>query len=831
MTAMTASNGDSTFAQSDPTTSLLAPHKRKRSESADELSSNTITGGAKQLSAFSQRLQNALPLLHKYVIVQNSWCAQIDCPARADPTPSLLNHPLSLSGERSPKRPRYSSENLEADCISARIQSEYYHSPGSLLADVDSAVTSLILGLQSGENAIHDADSISRAANQINLFKQSLGKVRKHIAESDAKVRGGNGVEGDSFPGRVEEIPRPAVLTLAVHAEKGPPKPLYSGLQRQNEDRGTREKIPNSNHPDELQTLDPESFPNGIALTQLPPSNVIDQAGSAKQKRNFSDVFRPHRSLKALEPPRPSRNATRGSSLGWVNHEDTAGSERPTPAYKSDYRYASLPTGSWLHYSGAEGSAASDSDSKRRQRDRALSFGESRPEPLETVEHEQAKTRALFQSAYSSFAPAFDNSTAVVPEKKRSQAWCKKIGQKRFHALVALQYPESDLDGPDTAVETMDQAEDGFEAAIADFEQDTLQHSSQDRSTADADPKDVDEVLQEISDLLQTLSSYQRIRNLSKMNSGPATPTSAETDVYEVLRSNLSILVNSLPPYAVAKLNGDQLETLNVSTNIVIDMKDHVGTMEPDEYSMQRQRVSMAATQPATARASVSTAPTSRPGNYSAQSVNRAQRSSYASTPRTPYVNQPRPTAAYGNTDTPQPQTYSAARPAPMSSQRSSLPNQQHLPNQTYSHGPSTAPFQRSSSALQNGYGPSYAQNVHSQAYAQPRQTASSYSYPSNQSPPSPVQSPQPVPNAQQQYIQPPQKSQISSSVTYAMNNQVTMTEQARAQLQAQRQLSGTPQTPNINGQYAQMARSSTPGGGTPNGRPAVAAGASGGGQ
>jgi hypothetical protein len=825
---MTNLNGDSTFAQSDLTIAAVAPThgKRKRSESADELSSNAALGGPKQLKDFSQRLQNALSLLRKYGVDQTCCYAKVDRPIRADPAPSVLNHPLSLNGERSPKRPRYSSENVEAECINSRIESGYYDSPEALLADVDAAVTSLTQGLQSGDNAINDPDSARRAVDQVNLFKQSLSKVCWHIADSDAKVKEENGVSGVLLPGIVEVIPSPAVLTLTSQTERGP-KPLFSGLQRQNHDPPTGADISDSKYPDGLPTLDPGSFPNGIAVTEVPPSNVLDQADSAKQKRTFSEVFRPHRSLKALEPPRPSRNATRGSSLGWVNHEELAGSERPTLAYKSDYRYASLPTGSWLHYNGAEGSAAWASDSKRRQKDRALSFGESRPEaPEETVEHEQAKTRALFQSAYSSFAPSFDNSAAVVSEKTRSHAWWNKFGQKRFQALLALQYPESDLDRPGSALETIDHAEDDFEAMIADFEEDTLEDPLQDHTKNFADPKDIDEVLQEVSDLLQTLSSYQRIRNLSKMSNGPATPTSSETDVYEILRSNLSILVNSMPPYAVAKLSGEQLEALNVSTNIVVDMKDHVGTMAVDEYSLQRQRASMAATHPTTARASVSTVAPGRPGNYTAQSVNYNQRQSSSSTPRTPYGNQPRAPAAYGNTGTPHGQSYPAARPTPMSSQRASFPTQQHHSNQTYSQAPNTAQFQRSSSTLQNGYGSSYAQNVHSQAYPQPRQGQSSYSYPPNQSPQRPVQTPQSVPNAQHQYMQHQalQKPPISSSVAYAMNNQIAMTDQARAQLQAHRQLSGTPQTPNINGQHASMARSSTPGGGAPNGRPAVAA-------
>lgn len=63
--AMTTLNGNSTFPQNNSTTSSTAPGKRKRSESVDELSPIITTRAAKQFSGFSQKLQNALPILRK----------------------------------------------------------------------------------------------------------------------------------------------------------------------------------------------------------------------------------------------------------------------------------------------------------------------------------------------------------------------------------------------------------------------------------------------------------------------------------------------------------------------------------------------------------------------------------------------------------------------------------------------------------------------------------------------------------------------------------------------------------------------------------------------
>ena len=63
------------------------------------------------------------------------------------------------------------------------------------------------------------------------------------------------------------------------------------------------------------------------------------------------------------------------------------------------------------------------------------------------------------------------------------------------------------------------------------------------------------EVLQEVSELLETLSSYQRLRSVepSKTIGNTTLPTSAEQDTYNLLKTQLEILVSLLPPFAIAK--------------------------------------------------------------------------------------------------------------------------------------------------------------------------------------------------------------------------------------------------------------------------------------
>ena len=105
--------------------------------------------------------------------------------------------------------------------------------------------------------------------------------------------------------------------------------------------------------------------------------------------------------------------------------------------------------------------------------------------------------------------------------------------------------------------------------------------------------KEVDEILEEISELLETLNSYQRIRNLSlnplprsgstSSVADPAKPSEAEVATYNTLKAQLTLMIAMLPPYAVAKLNSDQLAELNISTKIQVLTDNYKGVMEEDE--------------------------------------------------------------------------------------------------------------------------------------------------------------------------------------------------------------------------------------------------------
>jgi hypothetical protein len=591
---------------------------------------------------------------------------------------------------------------------------------------------------------------------------------------------------------------RGLVLTLTSVTEKGP-KPLYSGLQV-----ASRPKNPvnvlDSDSLGVLAPLDAKTLPNGMTIIDPVALRAHRKLKESKDTRTIGQVFQSHRSLKPLEAPQTLRSGMRDSKLEFIGRDSVATLDRATPTYKGDYKFAALPTGQWLQYRSGATAAQHDLEIKKGQGDQG-----------EAVENEQAKVKALFQAAYSSFAPTVDNSVAIIPENTRSQFWWERTGRKRFSSLfTSVLYPEADLDG-DTSKGNQESAPEQFENVVRNFEveENPFDEHRDGIDTAGGSQRDTDDLLTEISELLETLSSYQRIRHLDptaapegpKTATASASPSAAEYDTYEMLRSQLTLLIDSLPPFAIAKLNGDQLEALNVGARLVVENYDYPGTMEPDEQTLQKRRATAAA---AAAASRTTVAPGGRPGTYqtpsAATSYNRGAYSTNSA--RQPYQQPSRP--PYGITSTPT-QTYQTARPPSSSSQRPNYP-QQYQPTTTpaYSQVPNVQQFQR---PMQNGYSsyngtpsqPSYAQRPTQPGYQQ-RAQDNAQNYGRSASPQKPMT------NGQQPYYSPrqsqaPQSSYSASrtnSASYSVSEQQAAIERTKLaqQQHLQRQSSGTPQTP-----------------------------------
>ena len=155
-----------------------------------------------------------------------------------------------------------------------------------------------------------------------------------------------------------------------------------------------------------------------------------------------------------------------------------------------------------------------------------------------------------------------------------------------MNVLFSSEHNDEDSPASPKSRPTLDQVldpqlldEETLSEAVQSFKPDTTYvdkatDSKEAESDKDKEKKaqgDIGEILDDISDLLQTLNSYRQLRNLSQQSpdnratdqsngtlpnqDSTSTPSDAEYSIYETLKSSLSALVSTLPPYAVSKLS------------------------------------------------------------------------------------------------------------------------------------------------------------------------------------------------------------------------------------------------------------------------------------
>lgn len=510
------------------------------------------------------------------------------------------------------------------------------------------------------------------------------------------------------------------VLTLFGNAPT--PKQLFSSMQ--NRLPGEKESIAKVELPVEELGL-----PNGLTATKIMP---VETDESTTQRRTFSDVFAPPYSLPQLLPPKVhKRSSTRDNKIVWDFKDPISRGSR-----KGSYTVQSLTVGDWVNYGRLDAAQEPSSPAaKRKQRDRALSTSELQPPPTKvTLAKElESKEEALFRAAYSSFAPTRDNTKALVSEETKNMVWWQKVGHRRFNEVFAID-PALLATGSSTETDAFPGAETG-ETAVSD---DDLARAVQEYNADSKEPSsetarskvEVEHVLQEISELLETLASHQRNRNatlpsaaapsktpispgpqlVSKLGR-PTTPSEDEMTTYDTLRHEIAYLVMKLPPYAVAKLDGDQLADLGVSRLVTFETRSTKGTMEEDQV----------------ARMAKYTAQITAAGIASLTRPSSSANQHYSSTQaRTPAIGQA------ANTRQAQPPSYygSAARPPAPSFNRStssqsqvySTPGAPPRPNYTQT-GTNAAQYTRPPSQQ------SYSQTNGQQLYPPRPNQPSSYGY------------------------------------------------------------------------------------------------------
>lgn len=562
---------------------------------------------------------------------------------RFDLAPSVLRHPIPkpLSETHNVKKQKTEDEE---NTIEARLASNYYTSSHHLVKEL-LLVTSELKKPSSQMNGLPNGKHFSRSPADIEAIENLLAR------HSDPPVASTTVTDAPSTGNTGQ------VITLRSN-DGGIVKQLFTGLR----------KLPEGNIKQE--EIDIRKLPSGFDIAD---AAVIDATQSTDhESRTFGDVFRPARTLRPLDQPKASRG-TKDTILSFVKPFESQPSDS-----KDDYRIASLSSGTWLQYAmpDQENGKFVHKDSTAVKND-----------PI-----------SMFKATFSSFAPAQDNTLAVVPDSDRSRQWFRKYGDQAMRSITGISMPD------EWSTSAYPEIDDDYQQLIDTFVPAPEEDSKEISESQDDSDKDV---LEEISELLQTLSSYQKLRDLdrSRVFAASAKPVAPEIDIYDILRQQLKLLISTLPPFAVAKLDGDQLKALNVDTKLLVTTPDVAGTGQPDDSFLQRARQLQAQQQPpprpVQSRNSYTTSTPAVPYGSQARSYN----SNVGTTPSMP---------AYAQRGA---QMYSTPRPNIATNATAyNQASYQQRPQQPYP-GATIQQFQR----LQNGY----AQN--NQTPYQPRGTQVSY--------------------------------------------------------------------------------------------------------
>ncbi|GKT55582.1 hypothetical protein ColTof4_14160 [Colletotrichum tofieldiae] len=652
----------------------IVPVKRKRD--TDDDGEEISTDGPEKMDVDGELpKEDHKPLIKDYFTVLSSF----------DANPSILKRRLPEPESEQPDAKRQKSADSPAS-IADKVTRDVYSHVDELAADLVEAVKDQLRELQSADAEKEKENMDGVAVAETKKFKdKAMDLLRREISYPRS------GVNVTNTKPDVESAMGNAVLTVFGNAPHG--KQLFSSLPKK--------ATGNENSAALTSTSD---LPPGVSTSYIVPSRHSERTST------LGELFSSSRPLPPLQPPKQPKPVAKGNVLGFYH---------PEPAQKSKYfndSYSSkkLAVGYYLDYTNA----APSSKSKTRQRERAQSLAGHRPSSTELEVNEM---ESLFRSAFSSFAPCRDDSGSVIPSSHAGRMYWQLTGQRNFNRLIESELQEIDdeeaIEKPvEKEAETKQVDEEFVNEAIEKWDEWLVDPALQDMNDVLAKPKDkdpadkeVDDFLDEVTDMIETLLSYQRIRYLTLPSSqnryagdpvngdllshgAVSIPTEEETATYEALRAQLSLIINTLPPYAVARLNGDQLEQLLISTNLEVRTDQYKGVMEDDAASQARMRQQQSVT---------AAAPTNRPAPHRTPSIS------------TPYGNQ-YGSGQYGTpTRTPSiaPSNYYRPGQQPaMAPQQGSVPRPSGVPHQM-SHTPQPRPGQPGNYRPTNGY-TNYAQHV-----------------------------------------------------------------------------------------------------------------------
>ncbi|KAJ5722612.1 hypothetical protein N7488_000647 [Penicillium malachiteum] len=777
------------------------PAKRKRSTQEDNPAVESVPSTSRESTNLHESLQSLLGLLLNH----DSELQLLSCP-----------FPTSAAKPRA-KRAKTSGEQ-ETSNVRSRVEGNRYNTMQEFLSDIDRASSAVIERNQTQTNgASVEGAALPEVVNRIAAFKKHMNSLigQSFISQSDVKTESLDD-DDEQLLSTVSTVGREDKQVLTMYCgNQSHSKQVWSSLPKsvkvplQSAETGAEKVV-------ELQEpLRDGGLPNGITLCSAIPLNLDS---TKVPKRTFGEVFAPRSGLPTVEP----RKRSRTTSLSWIDPFDLVMDIKNFSGERLNHSLTPFPSGQWVQYGGVSSSPSYWARVEKHNEDAKI--GSTYVHPAASWVGDDTST---LQGVHSSFAPSFDSSNSVLQSDAKNMVWWGQRGAKRFHAMLSPSKPEDavsevDLDFIDSIdTSTLEEMVDSLKPK--DYSEYLAQYEQPPKG--DKESQTTDEALAEINNLIETLASYQNIRRNFMPSSSdnaesketpasdaenPETPSDAERAVYESLTSKLVSLISSVPPYVVAKVNGDQLAELNVKRTIITESPDWKGTMEKDDYTLNQERVA-ALTAQANAATRASTPSTARPANYQAphSAYNQRAFNANARLPQTqggfqvPQQNR-QPSAAGQYTP-----GYAGARAPSTPSQRPGYNAQQYAQtNPQYSQANNVPQFQR---PAPNGYTP--------QPYTPRPGQPASYNTPQGRTP-NPAVASAPAQRYQQYAAQTPSQgySNTAAAAAYARSaaEQVALNKAQLAVHQA-RQSPSTPQ-PQFEARHSQEG-SLTPGS-KPNGTP-----------
>ncbi|KAH8692641.1 hypothetical protein BGW36DRAFT_301641 [Talaromyces proteolyticus] len=779
---------------SDESPALSTPGKRKRAASPERIKNNEPTSAEDDKAEVDQTLRDLLQILSRDDENLNLFkCTLI---------------PPSPSKPRS-KRAKLSEESNTIVTIEARVAAGRYASLQEFVDDIDKASVTLIEKQQAGETE-YDENSLQK---QVQALKKHLHSLLAQVSSrktTNIKTESAGEIENLEDVAAHHTVRQDKKVLTLYGGNSTNAKQLFSSLPNSDDTQPVSEKA---------EPFPEGQLPNGITITQVIPFNLdMDE----KPAKTFGEVFAPRSTLPQLEPPRHGRPWARDPSIMWIDEFDAATNFDAVLGQKHHYSFTHLPASHWVQYGGH----LSSSFWRRRQKQHdSEKDGES---ATNGTSSDSTKDEAnLFQSVYTSFGPSVDSSHAVTQLDEKNAVWWAKRGSRRFNTMLSLHNATSSQ-GEQLALDDLD--ESTLEEDIKSFNPDIEDKDKSEIEPSTEDDKAVDDVLRDVAELLETLDSFRRNRNLelptqagSKDENSADAPSTAELATYETLKSSLAAIIANLPPYAVSKLNGDQLAELNISQKILVEGPSYSGTMEEDDYSLLQKRIVAAAPAATPSRSgSYQASPAFNQRLYSTNS--RPQQSAVGGQPY--YPGRQSTSTPYTPGGTPH-QNYPGPRPQASPSQRPNslpgYPSGQYPPRPTpngynsYAGHPGASPSQ---GYQQSPYGAGRSaspQKPH--MYATPQNhTRTAYLNPASGNPQryypqQPGQSPAMHGNYSSTQT-PTQYSNSAAAANYARSaaEQAMLMAQNKAQIAAQvRQTSGTPNPPQSAEQSSVQEGSASP--------------------